>query len=142
MKEIQQLNSEGNWDEQYKELTNELRENKNTARKQYYDTLEKKKDLINKHENVVLLDKKIRKMQKLLDFKKKETHETTDNKTDDNKKIDDLNYKVQEATKTMENEEKRLQMELHRQESEISSKQHELEIAALKFREKDQEYRL
>lgn len=57
MKEIEDINSDGNWKQHKDILTNELRESKTEARKLYYAILEKKKDLINKHENVILLDK-------------------------------------------------------------------------------------
>lgn len=83
-------------------------------------------------------------MQKLLDMKKKEKIEIEKESDLGQKdsKIDDLGDKVKEATKVMEFEEKRAQIELHRQEADISNMQHELDIAALKLREKEQEYRL
>lgn len=143
LKEINEYDQEGNWSERKDILVNELRECKAQARAEYYVNLERKKTLINKHEDVVLLDKKIRKMQKLIDAKKKSLPPTTDEEnTPGSDKIDDLNEKVKEATKVMEFEEKRAEIELHKQESDISKMQHELEIAALKLREKDQEFRL
>ena len=42
----------------------------------------------------------------------------------------------------MEFEERNVQIELHKQESDIKSLEHEVEIAALKLREKDQESKL
>ena len=83
-------------------------------------------------------------MQKLLDLKKKESPDLAreEEQPPQDKKVDDLGDKVKEATKIMEFEEKRAQIELHRQEAEISKMQHELEISALKLREKEQEYRL
>ena len=141
LKEIEDMNAEGDWDNRKRVLSDELREAKNTARTSYYKNLEKKKELINKHENVVLLDKKIRKMQKLLDLKKKDAPaEQID--TGENKDIIKLEEKVKEATKQMEFEEKRTQIEIHRQEADISNMQHQVEISALKLREKEQEFRL
>ena len=56
-KEIDAIENEGNWSQKKDILVNELRESKTESRKLYYSNLERKKDLINKHENVVLLDK-------------------------------------------------------------------------------------
>lgn len=56
-KEIDAIENEGNWNQKKDVLVNELRESKTESRKLYYSNLERKKDLINKHENVVLLDK-------------------------------------------------------------------------------------
>jgi len=143
-RELDAFNSEGDWDAKRDVLVNELKEGKTTARNNYYANLEKKKELINKHENVVLLDKKIRKMQKLLEIKRKESPMSArvSEVDPENKHMDNLGEKVKEATKAMEFEEKKTQIELHRQESEISHKEHELEITALKLREKKQEHRL
>ena len=145
MKEINKINMDGDWDNKKDKLVEELRNVKNEARTVYYSNLEKKKDLVNKHENVVLLEKKIRKMQKLLDVKKKDSPEIYKNDVDINpedKALEDLSKRVEEATKVMEFEEKNVQIELHKQEADIKSLEHEVEIAALKLREKDQEFKL
>lgn len=91
-----------------------------------------------------MLDKKIRKMQKFLDAKKKDLPELQKESeiSPEEKAIEDLSQKVEEATKVMEFEEKRVQIELHKQVAEISNLEHEVEITALKLREKEQECRL
>jgi hypothetical protein len=144
LREIEEINTEGDWDAKKDVLVRELREGKNLAREMYYENLEKKKELINKHENVVLLDVKIRKMQKLVDLKRKENPDLAkdDQSTSEGNKIGDLGDKVKEATKIMEFEEKKAQIELHRQVAEVNNLQHEVDIAALKLREKKQEFRL
>lgn len=144
LKEIEEINAEGDWDVKKDVLVRELREGKTMAREKYYENLEKKKELINKHENVVLLDVKIRKMQKLIELKRKENPnlEKEDQNSAEANKINELGDKVKEATKIMEFEEKKAQIELHRQEAELSNLQHEVDIAALKLREKQQEFRL
>lgn len=135
---------DGDWDNKKNQLVEELRNVKNEARTMYYNNLEKKKNLINKHENVILLEKKTRKMQKLLDVKKKDSPELQKamEANPEEKALDELSKKVEEATKIMEFEEKNVQIELHRQEADIKSLEHEVEIAALKLREKDQESKL
>ena len=141
LKEINQINMDGDWDNKKNQLVEELRNVKNEARTMYYNNLEKKKNLINKHENAILLEKKIRKMQKLLDVKKKDSPELQKvmESNPEEKVLDELSKKVEEATKIMEFEEKNVQIELHRQEADIKGLEHEIEIAALKLREKDQE---
>lgn len=57
LKEFENLNSDGNWNERKQILSDELREVKTQNRNGYYSNLEKKKELIHKHENVVMLDK-------------------------------------------------------------------------------------
>mmetsp|Transcript_29482 Transcript_29482/g.26059 ORF Transcript_29482/g.26059 Transcript_29482/m.26059 type:complete len:113 (+) Transcript_29482:220-558(+) len=57
LRKIDAMDAEGDWSNKKDVLSNELRESKTDARKLYYGNLENKKDLINKHENVVLLDK-------------------------------------------------------------------------------------
>ena len=57
LKQIKEMNDEGDWDERHRILNEEVKECKKQTRMMYYSTLEKKKHLINKHENVVLLDK-------------------------------------------------------------------------------------
>mmetsp|Transcript_9299 Transcript_9299/g.8960 ORF Transcript_9299/g.8960 Transcript_9299/m.8960 type:complete len:408 (+) Transcript_9299:1-1224(+) len=140
LREIASIENEGNWTQRKDVLVNELRESKTESRSLYYNNLEKKKDLINKHENVVLLDKKIRNMQKLTDVKQKVSPKEEDKKEDSG--IEDLDEKVKQATKAMEVEEKRNQIEIHKQKAEISNLEHLVEIAALKLREKEQENRL
>lgn len=144
LKEINQINMDGDWDNKKNQLVEELRNVKNEARTMYYNNLEKKKNLINKHENAILLEKKIRKMQKLLDVKKKDSPELQKvmESNPEEKALDELSKKVEEATKIMEFEEKNVQIELHRQEADIKGLEHEIEIAALKLREKDQESKL
>ena len=81
-------------------------------------------------------------MQKLFDLKKKEKgiDENLGEKEDNT--IENLDEKVKDATKVMEFEEKKTQIEIQRQKSEINNMEHQVEIAALKLREKEQENRL
>jgi len=81
-------------------------------------------------------------MQKLFDLKKKEKgiDENLGEKEDNT--IENLDEKVKDATKAMEFEEKKTQIEIQRQKSEINNMEHQVEIAALKLREKEQENRL
>lgn len=80
-------------------------------------------------------------MQKLLDLKKKDIPIETPEENDSGE-LESLNQKVREATKTREFEEKRTELEVRKQENEISNMEHMVEIAALKLRERTQEYRL
>jgi hypothetical protein len=57
IKEIDYLDNEGILKNQKTILTNELRKAKTQNRSEYYSNVEKKKALINKHENVVMMDK-------------------------------------------------------------------------------------
>ena len=57
IKEIDYLDNEGILKNQKTILTNELHKAKIQNRTEYYSNVEKKKALINKHENVVMLDK-------------------------------------------------------------------------------------
>lgn len=79
-------------------------------------------------------------MQKLFDEKAKESGKEEEKTEDD--KFDGLDDKVKEATKAMEFEEKKTEIEIQKQKSEIGNLQHLVEIAALRMREKDQEKRL
>lgn len=142
LNKIENMNREGNWNNNKNILSNELRESKIETRKLYYENLEKKKDLINKHENVVLLNKKIRNMEKLLDLKKKEIGHEEIPEIEEGNNIENLDDKVKEATQAMESEEKKTQIAIQRQKSEINNLKHQVEIAALKLREKHQESRL
>jgi hypothetical protein len=57
LKEIDYLDNEGILKNQKTILTSEFRNAKTQNRREYYSNVEKKKDLINRHENVVMLDK-------------------------------------------------------------------------------------
>ena len=142
LREIDEMNAEGDWNNKKDVLTNELRDCKTESRKLYYSNLERKKDLINKHENVVLLDKKIRNMQRLLDLKKKDAVIEEEPAMEENKEMGDLDEKVKNATKVMEFEEKKTQAAIQKQKADISNMEHQVEIAALKLRENEQENRL
>ena len=80
-------------------------------------------------------------MQKLADVKQKVTPSPEEEKKEDSG-IDELDEKVKKATRAMEVEEKKNQIEIHKQKAEISNLEHLVEIAALKLREKEQESRL
>ena len=80
-------------------------------------------------------------MQKLADVKQKVTPSPEEENKEDSG-IDELDEKVKKATRAMEVEEKKNQIEIHKQKAEISNLEHLVEIAALKLREKEQESRL
>lgn len=141
-KEYETIQNEGNWGGKKEVLAKELRESKTESRKLYYANLEKKKDLINKHENVVLLDKKLRNMQQLCEVKGKIPKEPKEEEAKSEPGMEGLDEKVKEATKMMEDEEKKTELEIQKQKGEIANLQHLVEIAALRLREKEQENRL
>mmetsp|Transcript_29482 Transcript_29482/g.26058 ORF Transcript_29482/g.26058 Transcript_29482/m.26058 type:complete len:176 (+) Transcript_29482:569-1096(+) len=81
-------------------------------------------------------------MQRLLDMKKKDIIQDDSLMPEENTGMEDLGGKVEKATKTMEFEEKKVQIAIQRQEGDISNMDHQVEIAALKLREREQELRL
>lgn len=82
-------------------------------------------------------------MQRFVDLKRKAKPDMDkDDEKEGSTKIEDLSDKVKQATKQMEFEEKRAQIEIDRQNSEMSTMEHEVEICALKLREREQEFRL
>lgn len=81
-------------------------------------------------------------MQRLLDMKKKDTGQEDIPPVEENKDIGNLDEKVKEATKMMETEEKKTEMAIQKQKADISNMEHQVEIAALKLREREQENRL
>ena len=80
-------------------------------------------------------------MQRLLDFKKKDVAVDTSEQMDEID-LENLNQELQEAAKTKEFEERRAELEVRKQMNDISNMEHLVEIAALKLREKAQEFRL
>lgn len=129
LKEIEGMQIEGDWDAKKDAFVEELRTTKTQARDLYYSNMEKKKLLINKHENVIMLDKKIRKMQKLLELKRKEKPDIQkEEQNTEEIKLEDLSDKVKEATQLMAFEEKKMQIEIDRQNAEINNMEHEVEI--------------
>jgi hypothetical protein len=80
-------------------------------------------------------------MQRLVDFKKKDVAVENTEQMDEID-VENLNQEMQEAAKTKEFEEKRAEIEIRKQMNDISNMEHVVEIAALKLREKAQEFRL
>jgi hypothetical protein len=83
----------------------------------------------------------MRKMQRLVDFKKKDIGIDTSEQMDEID-VENLNQELQQAAKTKEFEERRAELEVRKQMNDISNMEHLVEIAALKLREKAQEFRL
>lgn len=63
---LQSVNREGDYEQKIYEMQQQLRIFKKQYREIYYEQLEKDKQLIDKHESLVKLDHKVRKMQKQL----------------------------------------------------------------------------
>lgn len=108
LKEMNDMQEGGDWDRKKNVLVEEMRICKAEVRDTYYKNMEKKKALIHKHETVVMLDQKIRKMQKLLEVKRKEKPEVKEEPTQTiaHSEIENLSEKVKGATQIMEFEEK------------------------------------
>jgi G3E family GTPase len=69
-KDKDNINENGFYDAEVSKLKCRLREDKQQIRQMYYDTLQKRKDLIEKHEGVIKLENSMRKMKELIDHSK------------------------------------------------------------------------
>lgn len=145
------INENGFYDDEVYKLKNELRTDKAKIRELYYDTLRKRKLLIEKHEVVVKRDNNIRKMKEIIEASKKEkqiNHKNLENARPESvvvgKKwdLDEMKKKVDFAKSQLKKEQNHIDREVNHQEDKIKEGEHQLKLISLKVKEKDKELSL
>ena len=145
------VNENGFYDDEVYKLKNELRDDKAAIRELYYDTLRKRKELIEKHDIVVKKDNQVRKMKELIDLKRKDKHNINRNLeiarpesvvTGKEWDVDEMKKKVNNAKRKLRREQNNIDREVNHQEVNIKEKEHDIRLLALKLKEKDKELSL
>ena len=141
----------GFYDDEVYRLKSEYREDKAKIREMYYNTLKKRKQLIERHDCVVRVENNVRKMRELIDTTKK--NESTTPKPLDIAKhdavvmgkawdVDEMRKKVESAKATLKREQSVMDKEAKGQEDKISELEYQVKLLQLKVREKDKELSL
>ena len=126
-------------------LTLIFRNDKQKIRELYYDTLKKRKELVDRHEVVVKMEKSIRKMKEVLDEKKKgEAKGDGIIKTESaiagiEWDVEEMKKKVDSAKELMIQEKNQTEKEVKSQDERIKELEHQNKILYLKVKEKDKE---
>ncbi|CDW80803.1 UNKNOWN [Stylonychia lemnae] len=144
---IQAINREGDYDEKIQDMVTQLRSLKKQYREIYYEQLENDKVLIEKHDGLVQMDHRVRKMQHQI---KEQTEGLKTKKDKSDQDLQDissstLNKLKDEIDKCKQNhlqEERTLKQSLQDQEIEIEQLDHDVKVLELQVREKEQESRL
>ena len=69
-KDLKSINENGFYDDEVYRLKNAYRDDKALTRELYYDTLQKRKELVEKHDVVVRLENTCRRMKELIENSK------------------------------------------------------------------------
>ena len=89
------------------------------------------------HEQLIVLEERCRRMNQLIKDKKKERKGEGEEKRINEEEIERLQLQVKEAEQEKVSEEKRLKVEVSKQDTRIKSLQHELNLLNLQIKEKD-----
>lgn len=144
----QAIHENGFYDQEVYKLKDAYREDKQKIRELYYDTLEKRKQLIEKHDVVVSLENNIRRMKELVDIAKREKgadprqfEETIKEAIlpERELEIDEMQKKVDDAKQLMKVEQAEIEKKAKMQEDKISEMEYRNKVLQLKVREKDKE---
>jgi len=151
-KDKDNINENGFYDAEVSKLKCRLREDKQQIRQMYYDTLQKRKDLIEKHEGVIKLENSMRKMKELIDHSKNIRSSQSRINTSMAKPesvvtgkawdLDEMRKKVEAAKRNMKWEQYNIDKGTKNQDDKINELQYQIKLLELKNKEKDKELSL
>eukprot|EP00347_Sterkiella_histriomuscorum_P021818 403332657 len=146
------INREGDFDDKINEMAQQLRQYKKQYREIYYEQIDNDKQLIDKHDTLVMLDHKVRKMQHQIKDQAESGKQKayaigdlkiiTEQDTFSSQALQLLRKEIDTCKKDRIQEEKSLKQKLHEQENEIDQLDHDVRVLELQVREKEQESRL
>ena len=146
------INENGFYDEESSKLKTEYKKDKAKIREMYYETLKKRKALIERHDIVVKLENSIRKMKELIETTRRDKSEAKKHNLDIAKPeavvqgkewdVDEMKKKVDTAKASLYRQQNNIEKETSRQEEEIKRIEHEIKLLKIKVKEKDKELSL
>ena len=145
------VHENGFYDNEVYKLKESHRNDKQKIRELYYDTLKKRKQLIEKHDVVVRLEKNIRKMKELIDNTKKDKEsqgKQIDYVKDETElvgkewDVEEILKKVNSAKQKLKEEKANTEKQVKEQDQQIYDLEYQNKLLHLKVKEKDKELSL
>ena len=142
------INENGFYDQEVYKLKNELRQDKAQIREIYYDNLNKRKTLIQKHESVITKENTQKAMKSLITINKKDnaqqlskpeipkSERAVTGKVWD---VDEMKKKVTSAKTNLKREQRHIDKETLSQMDKVRELEHQVKLCSLKVKEKDKE---